>query len=74
MGSKNCRIQVNVGKTCEVLHKYDVGFDGMDGVFSILTKKVVHQLSAERFLYVQKIGKEGYECLVIERIEGDRSI
>ena len=36
--SKNHRIQDNIGKIIVVFHTYDVGFDGTDGVFSILTK------------------------------------
>ena len=73
-GSKNRRIQDKVGKISEVFHTYDVGFDDTDGVFNILTKKVLPQPSAERFLDVQKIGEERYECFVKERIEGDSSI
>ena len=53
---------------------YDLGFDGTDGVFKILTKKVLPQPSAERFLDVQKIEEERYECFVKERIEGDSLI
>ena len=63
-GSKNRRIQDIVGKISEVFHTYDVGFDGTDGVFNILTKKVFPQPSTERFLDVQNIGKERYECFV----------
>ena len=48
-GSKNCRIQDNVGKISEVFHTYDLGFDDTDRVFNILTKKVLPQPSAERF-------------------------
>ena len=73
-GSKNRRIQDIVGKISEVFHTYDVGFDGTDGVFNILTKKILPQPSAERFLDMQKIGEESYELFVMERIESDSSI
>ena len=43
-------------------------FDSTDGVFNILTKKVLSQPLTERFLDVQKIGEERYECFVKERI------
>ena len=57
-----------------MFHTYEVGFDGTDGVFNILTKTILPQPQPERFLDVQKIGEERYECFVKERIEGDSSI
>ena len=72
--SKNHRIQDDVGTINEMFHMYHVGFHGTDGVFNILTKKVLPQSSTERSLDVQKIGEEKYECFVKDRIEGDSLI
>ena len=69
--SPNRRIQDDAGKVSEMFHTYDFGFDGTDGVFNILTKKVLSQPSAERSLDVQKNWEEEYECLVKKRIEVD---
>ena len=69
--SPNRRIQDDAGKISEMFHTYDFGFDGTDGVFNILTKKVLPQPSAERSLDVQKNWEEEYECLVKKRIEVD---
>ena len=40
----------------------------------MLTKKVLSQKNAERFLPVEEIGKEKYKKFVKERIEGESSI
>ena len=72
--SQNRRIQDDGGKVSEVFHTHDFSFDGTDGVFNILTEKVLPQPSAERSLDVQKNWEEEYEFLVKERIEGDSLI
>ena len=41
-------------------------------MFNILTKKVLPQPSAERFLDVQKIGEEKYECFIKEMIKKEK--
>ena len=66
--SKNHRIQDDVGKISEMFHTYNVGFDGTDGLSSILTKKVLPQPAAERSLDVQETGEEKHECFVKERV------
>ena len=67
-GSKNHRIQDNIGKIREMLDTYDVGFDSTDGVLNTLTKKVLPQQSPERFFHAEKTGDERYKCFVKERI------
>ena len=60
--SKNRRIQDN--NISQVFHTCDVGFDGTDSVFNILTKRVLLQPSADRDSWMcKKLEKKGMNAL-----------
>ena len=59
-GSKNYRITNNIAKISTVFKTHGVNFDGSDVVYNILTKKVLPNIVAERFLEVRSIGQDKY--------------
>ena len=72
-GSKNYRITNNIAKISTVFKTHGVNFDGSDVVYNILTKKVLPNIVAERFLEVRSIGQDKYNEFVKQKL-GDGSI
>ena len=63
-GSKNYRITNNIAKISTVFKTQGVNFDGSDVVYHILTKKVLPNIVAERFLELRSIGQDKYNEFV----------
>ena len=64
-GSKNKRITDNAKKLAEVFTTHEVNFDI---AFNILTKKVLPNALADRFLEVKYIGEQRYSEFVAQKV------
>ena len=74
LGSKNERITSNVEKITAVFETHGVTFDRVDNVFNILTKKVLPNKDAQRFLDAKAIGQAKYDKFVKDKLTGQESI
>ena len=74
LGSKNERITSNVEKITAVFETHGVTFDRVDNVFNILTKKVLPNKDAQRFLDAKAIGQAKYDKFVKDKLTGEESI